>query len=221
MTLGVVAAMLVVVGSLTVLANALDHMRADREREIVTADRLDGVVERLNEFVILHKRLPCPANGDDLTGLESRVDNKCGDQANGVVPWRSLALSESSARDRWGRAFSYRVAVSLIRDNALTGEPSRDESFDVCRDQDCADKMHDARDGTGAGYVIVAHGKHAPGSFLATSGRRLDGQSEGAERANLSAHGPFVGQQSGSGGLDDVVRATSVADLFSLVAPGT
>ena len=118
-SLGIVAAMLIVVGALTVLGNALYGMRAERAQTVATAERLELVVRGLTDFAILHKRLPCPAPGGDRTGIEARLDGGCDDQSGGVVPWRTLAIADPNARDRWGHAFSYRVADSLTTEASL------------------------------------------------------------------------------------------------------
>ena len=85
-SLGIVAAMLIVVGALTVLGNALFRMRAESAQTVSTAERLDLVVRGLSDFAILHKRLPCPAPGGERTGTEVRLGDGCDDQSGGVVP---------------------------------------------------------------------------------------------------------------------------------------
>jgi len=78
--------------------------------------------------VMQQKRLPCPADGTLLStantaGNELAPDpaNGCttNNEANGVVPWRSLGLSESDATDGWNHRFTYRVQPILGANNAL------------------------------------------------------------------------------------------------------
>jgi hypothetical protein len=226
-SLGVVAAMLIVVGALTVLGNALHRMRAERAQSVATAERLEMVVRGLTDFAILHKRLPCPAPGGGRAGREARVDGGCDDQSGGVVPWRTIAIAETTARDRWGHAFSYRVADSLTVETSLLN-PNGDDTLILCLDPACSERRHDPEVGTGAAFVVIGHGEHAPGSFIADSGQRFAGQSSGAEKANMSAKGPFIdGPPSRRGEpadsvnyFDDTLRAVSIAELQSVVTKG-
>ena len=226
-SLGIVPAMLIVVGALTVLGNALYGMRAERAQTVTTAERLELVVRGLTDFAILHKRLPCPAPGGDRTGIEARLDGGCDDQSGGVVPWRTLAIAETNARDRWGHAFSYRVADSLTTEASLVN-PKADDALVLCLDTACTERRHDPEVGTGAAFVVIGHGEHAPGSFIADSGQRVAGPSSGVEKANLSAKGPFIdGPPSRRGEpadslkyFDDTLRAVSISALRSAVTTG-
>lgn len=232
MSLGVVAAMLAVVGALTLLGNALYSMRAERARIVSTTERMDLVVLGLTDFAILHKRVPCPANGNTRTGFEVRRDGGCDDQAHGIVPWRTLAIREIAAHDRWGHAFSYRVVDSLTTDLPLLGDDNKarqiGDALVICTDPSCTKRLHDPENGTGAAFVVIGHGEHAPGSFIAASGERVAGHPAGAEKVNLSARGPFVDRAPSSRGggvdlpehFDDVVRAMAISELRSEIAAG-
>jgi len=85
-----------------------------------TIGRLTQIEDALALFVVQHRRLPCPANGDAGTatvdGTEYGTPGNCtGAQATGVVPWRALGLPTDLSLDGWGRRITYRV------DPALTG----------------------------------------------------------------------------------------------------
>ena len=86
-------------------------------------------------------------------------------------PWRTLAIAESAARDRWGHAFSYRVADSLTTEASLLNAKV-DDALVLCLDPACTEYRHDPKIGTGAAFVVIGHGEHAPGSFIADSGQR-------------------------------------------------
>lgn len=69
-------------------------------------------------FVMVNRRLPCPADGAQGTGnLTSGVEQRnsvvtpatCTSMTSGVVPWRSLGVSADAATDAWGNLITYRV----------------------------------------------------------------------------------------------------------------
>jgi hypothetical protein len=69
--------------------------------------------------VAAQKRMPCPADGtlqstDNNAGLEVAPDaNGCSAQTNGVVPWRTLGLTELDATDGWYHRLTYRTDQQL------------------------------------------------------------------------------------------------------------
>jgi type II secretory pathway pseudopilin PulG len=107
-------------------------LREGQQRSTVRM-QLETIDTALANFVALYKRLPCPANGaiDSGTagvGLETLwagpttppAIGTCNpnSQANGVVPWVSLGLTEADATDPWGGRISYRVDPALA--NGIT-----------------------------------------------------------------------------------------------------
>jgi hypothetical protein len=118
-SLMVVAVMLAGVGALALIAGALQPMRAERARLDRLARTFDAQEAALVEFAMVHKRLPCPADGAAATGVEAEAPGACADQTGGVVPWRTLALPPALARDRWGGLIGYRVAGRLTAEGAL------------------------------------------------------------------------------------------------------
>ncbi len=220
-----IAVVSAVAGALVVLANALQHMRAERARLRALDERLTAVSESLVEFAIVHKRLPCPADGARGDGAEAGTRGACGDQARGTVPWRALALGEATARDRWGRKISYRVAEELTADSALIGlaPPYAGLGLTVCRAPACPAPRFDPASGSGAAFVLISHGESGVGGFVAGSGRRVEGEPASAgESANLGAAGPFMdlplarggGPDGEAGRFDDRVRGLGVGALL-------
>lgn len=117
----VAAAGILVIVTLSVFALALLRT-SERSLAKTTSQRLllDRADSALAQFVARHQRLPCPARGSLASagaGTESinLASGQCvpANQADGVLPWVTLGLSESDALDGWGGRISYRVQPSL------------------------------------------------------------------------------------------------------------
>lgn len=96
------------------------------QKRSLTQTRIAGVEAALVQYVLQQKRLPCPADGtlpstDNNAGIEGpRNAAGCtGTLANGVVPWRAIALTETEISDGWDRRLTYRVFPALGADNGL------------------------------------------------------------------------------------------------------
>jgi prepilin-type N-terminal cleavage/methylation domain-containing protein len=133
-TLIEIVVVIVVVAILIAMASALTRGVIAGQKRTLTVTRMQTVDAALVQFVTQQKRLPCPANGllastDVSAGLE--VDRNAGgcktnppdatgtNQINGVVPWRTLGLSEADATDGWDRRLTYRVFPALAADNGM------------------------------------------------------------------------------------------------------
>jgi type II secretory pathway pseudopilin PulG len=118
---------------LAMIAGIATAMIGTQRRE-ATRQRLTGVDTALALFVSQNKRLPCPADGrlvstDANAGVEARNSGTqvCqvlgvgtpNSQTHGVVPWRTLGLTEPDATDGWGNRLTYRVAPELVLANAM------------------------------------------------------------------------------------------------------
>jgi len=127
-TLIEIVVVIAIVGLLLAMATFATRAITIQQRISTTATRLATVDAALVSFVMVQKRLPCPADGTIASGgvnagVEgARDSNGCtGNQANGVVPWVALGLSESDATDGWLRRITYRVPVALTADNTVGG----------------------------------------------------------------------------------------------------
>jgi prepilin-type N-terminal cleavage/methylation domain-containing protein len=96
----------------------------------LTATRMAAVDAAILQFVVLQKRLPCPADGalregvDATAGLEANRTPAAGctnppNQQTGVVPWKTLGFAEVDITDGWDRRLTYRLDPVLAIDNAL------------------------------------------------------------------------------------------------------
>lgn len=92
------------------------------QKRKTTELRLAAIEGALANYVLINRRLPCPADGLANTGTENRVavTGDCvGNQASGVVPWATIGLATSDILDGWDNRVTYRVAYGLTQDNAL------------------------------------------------------------------------------------------------------
>jgi len=122
-TLTEMAVVLVIVGLLFVFLIPVSNTLRSNQRRAATEQTLKNIQAALNNFVILNKRLPCPADGSLAipTGKEgTRVNGDCANnQADGIVPWVALGLTTSATLDAWNDQITYRVGYGLTRDSAL------------------------------------------------------------------------------------------------------
>ena len=116
----------VVLVILALLASTLIGMSSaliNIQRAETTRAKLKAIDAALVSFVAINKRLPCPANGGLMTGVElvgADQDEPCGaSQAGGVVPWTALGLSASDIEDGWGTRITYRLDPYLARTAAM------------------------------------------------------------------------------------------------------
>ena len=123
------AAIVLLIVAMALLAT---HLMRAQQRNLVRTTAPVALLTQLDAalagFVSQHKRLPCPARGTIAAtatgaGLESinLASGQCvpSDQADGVVPWITLGLSETAALDTWHGRISYRVQPSLANNLLL------------------------------------------------------------------------------------------------------
>ena len=105
------------------LLGVLSHYVAKQReaREVQTELRLKQVSRVLATYVQRHNRIPCPANPDRAAAIEpfgvernthpvTGAYGWCDDtQYEGILPFRTLGISEEDAKDGWGRFLTYRV----------------------------------------------------------------------------------------------------------------
>ena len=124
-TLIEVVVVMLIFAVVVAMASVITRGIVGAQKRSLSATRVAGIETALIQFVQQQKRLPCPANGTlassaATAGLEVRAGGACtGNQQDGVVPWRSLGLTETDATDAWDRRLTYRVGPALVADNAM------------------------------------------------------------------------------------------------------
>ncbi len=131
------ALVLLIVGLLAAVFLPATNTFLDNSRRKETRAKLEALEQAMVRFVMVNRRLPCPADGallpgDANQGLERPVGGGActpPTQINGVAPWRTLGLSQGDATDAWGTLVTYRVWPALAQVNGLdmsTRDPTVD-----------------------------------------------------------------------------------------------
>ncbi len=116
---GGLVALLLAVAILTTVATMMVISQANGLRKAgdqigITNLRLELIRKALLNYVMVNKRLPCPASGavDDgnpIPANPTTAPTYLCTIRNGTVPWAALGLSDKEALDGWSRKISYRV----------------------------------------------------------------------------------------------------------------
>ena len=196
-TLVEMALVLLIVGLLAAVFLPATNTLLDNNRRKETRAKLEALEQAMVRFVMVNRRLPCPADGDLATGnanqgLELAAGGACTVLAltNGVVPWRSLGVAQSDALDAWSSMISYRVwggagvaGSSLTLADGMNMQALDPASagvvnawlaprgFRVCNAVACAvaspAELASKANGNGAAYVLISHGANRFGGFSA------------------------------------------------------
>ncbi len=161
-TLIELAVVITVVGLLAVAAIGFAIPTIKTARTIETQNKMASIQTALRAYAMTNYRLPCPANPDKTpagnaapndppwgfergSGLEGdAVPNNCGSLPNtvGVVPFKTLGLSEDAVKDGWGNMISYHVSSAFTQNPTIASL----EVFASCR---TSDWMYDDSDDIG------------------------------------------------------------------------
>src|SRR5690349_2357284 len=106
-----------IVGILIAMAALATRAITAQQRRWTTATRLAAIDTALVQYVMVQKRLPCPADGSIASGAagagtegaRDATTGCTGNEANGVVPWVVLGLTEGDITDGWERRMTYRI----------------------------------------------------------------------------------------------------------------
>ncbi|MDP2769469.1 MAG: prepilin-type N-terminal cleavage/methylation domain-containing protein [Giesbergeria sp.] len=119
-TLVEMALVLLIVGLLAAVFLPATNTMLDNSRRKETRAKLEALEQAMVRFVMVNGRLPCPADGrlrssSAIYGLEQRTaaTGVCTVINQGVVPWRSLGLSNNDAVDAWNTQITYRTRGDL------------------------------------------------------------------------------------------------------------
>ena len=168
--------------------------------------KLDAIEAAIAAFRREDNRLPCPAQqtlalNTANFGVEADTPGTCtgstpaatdasdaaGDVVVGVVPVRTLGLSDDMAYDPWGRAFTYAIDARMTGNGAYTTYPIGDATIGnlTVQTRDAvADTLSDIT--TNAILVVMTHGPNGHGAYLPSGGRYSSGSTNADEQENCN-----------------------------------
>ncbi len=157
--------------SLPYLSNHLDFEKR-KKTDLV----FEEVTHALSTFVMETGRLPAPANphyNPDSAGEEDETIT------TGILPYKTLGLSPSMAKDGHSHWISYTPHPTLSEEGALTKSPHGDEDDNFCNVDlrqtiqvfGEGEETLTAAGGSQPAFILVSHGKRG-GDFMDSGVRR-------------------------------------------------
>ena len=213
----------------------------DSQRIAATKMKASAIQTALTSFLSRNYRLPCPADptlasnsGNVSYGMEGTPSGTCNSPAGivtsgvapatvvtGMVPWKTLGLSEDAASDGYYNRFMYQVVVSATSLNSqnvsgMRGYIVLTSSAGGSQINDCSGGL--TFDPCADVAVILSYGKDGYGAYTA-SGTQIAITGAGPDEAeNFNNDNKFVVKDfstSSSNPFDDIVLALTPNDLLS------
>ena len=198
-------------------------------------DNIDAVYKAIGNYLVTNKKLPCPASltllkGDSNYGNEVRTSGACAssggvtivsrtctlsttsttvncDLAYGMVPTKTLGLSDNMAEDSFGTKLSYIIDTrfaTLVNSGGTTGfEGSDPDATNMIQIRELSSSTILSN----AIMVILSHGANKFGGFNASSASQNSNPANADELSNIST-GSFDNifiRSSNINGFDDVL----------------
>jgi prepilin-type N-terminal cleavage/methylation domain-containing protein len=181
------AIVLVILGILGGASIPLLKARMNREAVLKTRENQIQAIGAIAAFVEKNHRFPCPAD-PKITGADYGVEpkeRKCQRaKAEGILPFRTLGISEATAKDGFKRFMTYAVDPNLADreyENQIENAPGgwitvkNEEGFSVIVDQN-------GKSPNFVAFVLISHGESGTGAFVGK------GQSTKLTSQDISAH---------------------------------
>ena len=221
----VLLALLIAFGGMISLgAFVLSRSAASLQSGKANLEQLAELEKTIRAYVYLNRRLPCPANGDDMTGAAKTTCT--GGNNDGVVPWGELGLPKEAIRDPYGRMISYSVDPLLTSGNVCTGSSPVNTALpgSIRINPSAATSL----------FVLISHGPNGYGGWL-PGGRQSANPASSPERENCAdsaannstvtcadpdpravTQGPIQGNPDAPEFFDDTVAAARSEDYTAL-----
>lgn len=147
-------------------------INAEKNRR--TENHKEQIIAALASYLIRNSKLPCPSRTTDNKGIKEETclqRNQC----KGIVPYVSLGLPESTAKDGFGQWFTYAVDPNLTRTTSI-GIPARLNSpYDHSNEFSNAhcdslelygnQMIARIREYTNIAFVLISHGPQGSGAY--------------------------------------------------------
>lgn len=239
-TLIEMAIVLVISGLLLTAVLSVGNAQLQSARISSTKQKQEAVRLALINFITRNNRLPCPAIAGLAPaaagyGAEAATPGTCagtvinGAVTTGIVPWRSLALSDENAEDGYYHRFTYQVALAATNTNSKTisglkGATSTHSGTPVVMGPPATGNQSNDCTPAGGNYnpcsavvVIVSHGSNGFGSY-ARDGTQQALPAGADELENTNNDSKFIIKDFAddlANPYDDIVLALTAADLLT------
>lgn len=185
-------------------------VQMENARIEATKNKQSTIKTALLNFMSRNYRLPCPAVANLVSsnanyGVEAANPGTCtgvtgfggGSTRNvrGIIPWKSLGLTDETAIDGYGRRFTYQVLrnqTNLTQDT-VSGLQGNISIFDAAGGTQINPNYP-------AVAIVLSHGSNGRGAYLPGSGRRMAVPATADEAENTDNDTNFV--QKGYSTLD-------------------
>jgi prepilin-type N-terminal cleavage/methylation domain-containing protein len=121
------AIVLVIVGLVGGIALPSLKIMIDRQNALTTTERQEKILYALAGYALQHGALPNAASADHLSGIEDKENQLC----RGIVPYATLGLQESFAKDGYHHWFTYVVEKEYTKSPPGSAQDQHERSF--CR----------------------------------------------------------------------------------------
>jgi prepilin-type N-terminal cleavage/methylation domain-containing protein len=129
---------IMIIGVMTAMAISFAGPVFESAKRIETNEKIRIISKALSEYAVQNNRIPCPAAPNFATtnprfGFEigsgaagDQVPNNCTTTATnweGIVPFKTLGLSDDIARDGWGEFFTYAISPNFGQNPRIHNDP--------------------------------------------------------------------------------------------------
>lgn len=201
------AIVLVILGIIGGMSLPLLTSHISRTAVVKTRSHQDYALNAIAAYVEKNRRFPCPAD-PQVMGVDYGVSQvQCRNQkAKGILPFKTLGISEVHAKDGFKRLMTYGVEPELTKkDTTLQNE--RGGYITVKNDTEASVIATPQRDDRNPNYVaviLISHGESGIGSYIGKgqAGKILGEFTSLHKRENADENFIFMD----SGQTDDILR---------------
>jgi prepilin-type N-terminal cleavage/methylation domain-containing protein len=204
-----------------------NEYRAKNKRQ-ETFQKMHTIVEAIKKFSQTYDRLPCPADisynsvagGWSEYGV-SPVVADCVDNAtyttgkiiiSGMVPFKTIGLSEEYATDGWGNRIRYVIGVGNARDSVLAQDGGSGDEFTFANFGFNSDSRNAYGLSSGKLFVLLSHGENGIGARGARG--QISTTYNLASEGNLDTNSNASAPGGSTAGLDrDIANAISANEI--------
>lgn len=191
------AIVLVILGIIGGMSLPLLTAHATRAAFLKTFSNQDYVVNALAAFVEKNRRFPCPAEPQKTGAQFGLAQESCRmEKAKGIIPFKTLGISEAYARDGFKRFITYCVEPELTKRQINPQEEAggmitiqNEEGVPVIPAPKKTEKNPNY-----IAFVLISHGESGVGAYLGRghTGKMMDSSLSAHKRENSDDNFVFV-----------------------------